>query len=469
MSITAVGSVIFQDIADITRVPKDTFNPEFMYEVKLHTVDKDLDHYDGLSVNGITIFRDYVNNMSDYIEVSLSCMLGTYVYDIYEHLDNIEVTLYVIRQLQPDDEEIFVPERYKAVYLLERNSAIPTTQSAPRENMNQELPVTLTLQLIDRSSETVRIKTLQGSFDNVINPTNRDMSVGSFLKSLISTQVDMIQIESRPAIDKVEIETPHNTGSLLSVTIPSGTRLVELPEFIQNKSSGIYTSGVGNYVQRYAPKPDEWFKTFFVYSLYDAAKYHTAKTRIIFYSPPTSSLSLTDNTYLYEDDILKVLVNTTSNMHDTKESLLMSTGVGFRSSNSNSMMKKPVRVTPEGPEFVRSELTTEVIHKDRSDGLNFAPYKKNTSNHFASSSEVMSKIGKYVRLIANNVDIDFFYPGASCKIVYVGKDDSVQELFGVIHRIKCLMSQPNMNLTHMFNRPRVKLSSQIEFEIYVTE
>lgn len=470
MSINTQTSPLYLDIQDIVKPPSspDLYSSHFVMEAKLHTEEKNLDQRDGVTLLGLILHRDYVNNMSDYIEVQLSVLLGTYVYDIYDYLNNIEVTLYTTRQLKPGGEEVVIPERYKAVYLLERNANTPTVTTAPRDMLNQELPFVLTLQLIDRSSEAIRIKTLQGSFDNEINSTNSDMSVKSFMKSLISAQLDMVTVEAKPAIDSLEIEEPDNEGDLKAITIPTGTRLVELPEYIQTKSSGVYASGIGNYIQRYGINREEWEKVFFVYSLYDASKFEGAKYKIIFYSPTTSSFSMTDKTYSYQNEVLKVLVNTTTSLADTKESVLMSTGIGFRSSNANSMMKKPVEITEEGPKFVKSGTSTEVIHKERADGINYAPYKGVTSNHFQNSSEVMSKVGKYVTLHANNLDLDFFYPGAPCKIVFENKNDEIEELYGVIHIIRAQYEQPSFNMTRNYRDAEVSINTQVEFTIYVT-
>lgn len=471
MSINAQESPLYLDIRDIVKTPKspNRYSSDFKMEVKLHTEEKNLDHQDGVTLVGITVFRDYVNKITDYIEIQLSVMLGTYVYDIYDHLDNIELTLYSTRQFKPDGEEIMVDERYKAVYLLERNRNTPTITTASREMLNQELPTLLTLQLIDRSSEALRIKTLQGSFDREVNPGNKDMSVKSFLKSMLSTQLDMVTIESNPAIDKLDIEEPDNEGELKSITIPTGTRLVELPELIQNSSSGVYTGGIGNYIQRYSTDCSTWDKVFFVYSLYDSNKYHDSRYKIIFYSPPTSTFSMVDKTYSYQNEVLRVIVNTTTTLDDTKESLLMSTGVGFRSANANSMMKKPVELGEGGPRFSKTRSSTEVIHKQRKDGINYAPYKGVTANHFKETSEVMAKVGTYVTLSASSVDIDFFYPGAPCKIVYEGKSGDLEELLGVIHIVKAQYEQPRYDHVRNHKQPVVSLGVDLEIIVYITE
>lgn len=468
MSLTSGQSVLSQDVADITSKPKNSYTSGFLSEIKLHTVEKDLDYRDGVACTDIRIYRDYTENVSDYIEITLTCLLGTYVYDIYPFLDNIELTLYLTRQEQINNKPVRINERFKAVYLLEKNANIPTISRQTREDLNQNLPIAITLQLIDRSAETTRIKTVQGSFDAVINPKNKDMSAGAFLKSLISEHTGKILIDNKACVDKVDIEPVDNKEKLKSITIPSNTRLVELPEYIQTKSSGVYNAGIGNYIQRFGSSKGESAKVFFVYSLYNPEKYHKSEHKIIFYAPPTSNDSLADCTYKYSDKVLRVVTQALTKISDTKDSLVMSTGGGYRAANAKSFTKKPVEMTPSGPKFKKTGLVTEIVHKERPDGLNFAPGKGVSSNHFALNSAILAKSGQYVKLRVTNLDMDFIFPGAPCKIVYEGKNRVAEELYGVLHRAVIILSQPAMNLTHVFTSSSITLNSQIDLDVFVT-
>lgn len=467
MSLTLSKSSLFQDIEDITKQPKNNYSSTLEAELKIHTVDKDLDYKDGVAVAELKIYRDYVNNVSDYMELKVSCLLGTYVYDIYPYLDNMEVSLYLIRQEQVNNKPVIVKERFKAVYLLDKNSEIPTTTNVSKDDLNQNVPMVLTLQLIDRSAEALRIKTVQGSFDKRINPKNKDMSPTSFIKSLVSEHSNKVLIENKPSIDRVNVEPSDNKEQLKAITIPSGTRLVELPDFLQVKSSGVYNSGIGNYIQRFAPSKTETLKGYFVYSLYNPKKYNPSEHKIIFYSPPTSNYAITDVTYKYEDKVLRVVAHSNPGINDTKESLIMSTGGGYRTANANSFTKKPVIMTEQGPKFSKQGLVTEVVYKDRADGINFAPGKGISSNHFAMSSDILRKAGKTIPLRVTNVDPDFIYPGAACKVVYEGKTKSVDELYGVIHRAVIIYAQQALNMQHIYTSPRISLNTQIDLEIFV--
>lgn len=465
-SLTTEQSALYPDIADILKAHKLKYSGAFTFETKLHTVDKDLDSSDGVLLNGMTIIRDYVENMSDYIEIQLTVSLGTYLYDIYKFLDNIEVTLITHKQLYKDKKPFITKERYKAVYLVEKNSKIPTTVNQSKEDLNQNMPIVITLQLLDRSAETLRIKTTQGNFDSKINTKNKDMSPKAFLKSIISEEADKILIENKPALDNISIEEPDQTDQLKAITIPSYTRIVELPELLQEKNIGVYNAGIGNYIQTFGTDHYTFKKIFFIYSLYDAKKYDKAEYKIIFYNPTSSSMSLSEITYKNEDKVLKILPYTMSKINDNKGTNTASTGSGFRMSNANSYMKKPVEMKEDGPSFKRNSLNTEVSYKDRKDNLNFAPNKSVTGNQFSLTSEILKNAGAYITLEVGNMDHDFIYPAAPVKIVYEDTENKVKEIFGVIHKAMISYTSSSMNMSLNYNSKIVSLTSHVTLQVF---
>ena len=472
MGITALNNPLSQDIEDVIRVPErpDLYASSMMYEVVLHTEDKDLDHRDGVVVSGIRTFRDYVNMVTDYIEITLMVLKGTYIYDIHTYLENMEVTLYKTRQFKPGGKPIVTVERYKAVYLLERNSNIPSVSTATRELLNQDLPLALTLQLIDRSAEAARIKTIQGSFSPATNPLNVDMSVKYFLWALLGGHISRISVGGRTAFDAIDVEEPDNKEQLRHIVLPTETRVIDVPLYIQNKSDGVYNAGIGVFMQRFATTPLNLKKLFAIYSLYDSAKYHKEPIKAIFYAPPTSSLSMNDKTFTYEDGILRCVVNAITNMDDVAESIVMSKGSGFRRGiNPVTMAENPITVTPDGPVFDKEEKTVSVVYKTRSDGLHYAPKASNISNPFTLSTELMSKTGMYVVLKMNNLDLDYIYPAMPCKITYIDGSNQLIELYGVIHKVEMIEEQQNLDMTRLFKEPEVNLSSVTEITIFVTE
>jgi len=466
MSVEKVESLLKPDIADILKSYYPiTYSSSFVIEAKLHTELKDLTTGDGILLSSIYILRDYINNISDHIEAKLLVPLGTFLYDIYDHLDNIEVTLITEKQLYQGKKPYKEKERYKAVYLLDKNLGIPNSINQSKADLNNRPPITITLQLIDRSAETLRIKTTQGNFDRKLNG-NGDMSIFCFIKSIISEQANKILIENKPSLDMILIEPPDNKEDLKAITLPSYTRIIEIPDYLQTKNIGVYNAGIGSYIQKFGLDHFTYKKIFYTYSLYDPQKYKNSEYKIIFYSPTTSSASITDITYKYKDKILKILPHDITNLDDNKESIVMSTGSGLRTSNANSYMKKPVIITVPGPIFSKTKLVTEMIFKHRKDNLQFAPNYKTSTNHFDDTSDVLMKNGKYITIVCSNFDYDFIYPGAPCKILHENKNNEIREIYGVIHRAVIVYGNNNQILPLQYNSKVMTLTSTITLDIF---
>ena len=459
-------SVIAQDIADIMENHKDKYNPMFSFEVKLHTKEKDLDYTDALSMVDLHIVRNYEANMCDYIEVRLNIPLGTFMYDVYEFLENIEVTIITYKQLFDGDKQVYDKERYKAIYLLEKNTSIPNMVNQTRHDLNQQLPIMITLQLLDRASEVIRIKTMQGNFDRKINK-NPDMGIETFMRSVLSDQINKIRIDEKVPLHSLNIEKPDNIEKLKAVTIPSFTRIVELAEYLQQGDIGVYSAGIGSYIQNFGVDPFNYKKTMFVYSLYNGKKkYQASDYKIIIYSPVTSTYSSGDITYKYKDKVLKILAHSIPRILDNKEISVMSDGSGYRTTHAECYMKKPVEMKKDGPYFKKERIATEIAYKEREDNLNFAVARPITGNQFKYASEVLKKEGNYLTVEVNNLDHDFIYPGAKCKIVYENRKGKVGEIFGLVHMADIIYMNQNLNLPMNHSSRTVTLSSRIILQVF---
>lgn len=463
---TTDTSPTYLDIKDIITNHSEKYTSTFTFEVKIHTEDKDLNNTDHISLIEMTVVKDFVRNMSDYTEVTILVPMGTFIYDVYPYLNNIEVTLITTKQLYKEGKPQRVMERYKAVYLLDKNEHKPTMTTTTKEDLNQQLPTTLTLQLIDRAVEVFRIKTTQGSFDPRVS-ANKHMSVENFIRSVVSEEANKILIENKPILEHINIEPVDNREPLSGLVIPSGTRVIDLADFLQYKGKGVYNAGIGSYVQNFGIDPYQSSKGYYTYSLYNPAKFDKAKTKMIIYSPITSAYSTTETTYKYEEGLIRAVSHSIANIDDLKESGLMSTGVGYRISNAASFMKKPVVLTEDGPTFDKSRQNTEVITQSRADGVNYAPNKGITSNHFVITSEILEKKGSYVTVQISNIDHEFIYPGMPVKIVYNGKENNVEDIYGVVHYAAAKYSAPSLNLVSDISKGSTPLGSFLVMYVFV--
>jgi len=462
---TVFTSKLYPDISDV--IKKDpSYTSVFNFEVKLHTELLDLDYRDGILLENLSITRDYINNIGDYIEIQLSIPPGTFIHDVYDYLDNIEITIITKKQNKDGNKPVEDIERYKAIYLLDKNSKIPNLASYKKDDLNNQLPFSIVFQLLDRTVETFRIKTVFGNFDKLINE-NKDNRIDTFLKSVISDQVNKVLIENKPIVHGFNIEPIDNEDELKSLNIPSYTRVIELPKLIQKDNIGVYLGDIGIYVQKFGKNTKDYKKYIFIYSLYNHKKYDDAEHKVIIYSPLNNSLSGHDASYKYEDSILKIVSLTVDKLNDLKESSFMSYGSGFRSSNAHSYMKKPVEITEKGPKFKRERLDTEIILKERKDGLQFSPNKGTVTNQFSVISEILKRAGSYIELEVLNLDPDFVKPGDKCKVTYEEKSGDIKEIYGIIHFMYVNYSKEVTNKPLDYSTKTSNFTSSIFMKIFI--
>jgi hypothetical protein len=458
MPISYNDSRLSLDIDDIKKPPSDpTYHQYFIAQLKLHTVKKDLTSADSVFINSIRITRDYINNISDYIEIEVLIPQGTFFYDVYDNLDNLEATVIMEKQYSP--KKNVVKTRYRAIYLLDKNKKHSNIQNQTKEDLNQLTPMVITLQLVDRSVEVIRLKTVSGSFDPTVNK-NKDMSIKGFLNSVISTETSKILIENRPSIEYLDIEEPDNTEKLQSIVIKSNTRLVELADYIQEKNIGIYNGGVGAYIQNFATSYTDYKKTYFIYSLYNTNKYDKAKYKMIIYVPNMSTGTLVSNVnYKYDNFVLRVLSFKVHRIEDNKDSKVMSHGTGFKVSSARSIMKKPVELDEnQNPVFKQENFVTNIVYADRPDGINYSPNLGVAINQLQKVTETFMRRGNYISVEVSHLDPDYIAPGAKVKLVFEHKNGNIYNMYSVVH--KCFISY-----TRESNSP-IKMMTNPSAELY---
>lgn len=394
---------MFQDF-----VNKEKVSSIFKMEVMIHTKTLDITNDQDIYLHSLTISRDYENNIGDYIEAQISIPGGTFMDDVYPFLDNCEVTIRTKKQYTTgaDKTPIVTTVKYKAVYLKDKNSSIPNTKLYSKTDLNQQPPFIITLQLIDKSVEAIRIKTTSGSFS-----VSGVSGVKDALSTILSSEASKILVENKPALDLINVHEPDNPGKLESLTMPSFSRLIEIPDYVQEKSVGMFTSGLGCYVQKCSIKPGEVKTGMWVYPLYGVKRPNVETIEI--YCPSQEASVTTLPGAIFKDNRYVILAYKPTFQENDKEAKVMSSGSGFRTADASKMMSKPVTVTANGPVFERNKLNTEVVYKERDDGANFAVNKGNYFNNFALASEVMKGKSNYLTLQVPNLDHDIIRPGVN--------------------------------------------------------
>lgn len=456
------------DINDIAKQPPG-FKPYFYHSTILHTEDADLNENQEVFISGVIIDRDYTGEHGEYIEISLYCKPGTFIYNIYPYADNLELTLIRLSQERSGGQLVKFEQRFKAVYLLDKNINLPTNATGPMDLMNKQPPLILTLQLVDRGAWALRNTVVQGAYSDLFSDKNKDMSASSIMKSVMSTAASRIKIDNKPILDRIDIEKAHNETPIKAITIPTGTELFKLPQFIQEKRGGVYNSGIGCYVQFYSATPyNPAERVLFVYSLYDGSKFDESDNQIMFFVPSTGKMQLSECSYKNHGGILKVVTGQVDGLESTKGAVFRSEGEGFRTARADAMMSAPLEFKEDGPRFKKTQVLTEVASKQQEDGITYAPYKGISNNHFVNTSEILSRSGEYMILMVTNLDPNMIYPGAACRIMYELGNGLIGELNGVIHKLTSRFEYFNFNPLDEAKTTRHALINKTAITVYVT-
>jgi len=413
---------------DIQKILKDPNSPTVLnYKAIVHTEKKDLIVYKVLFVDTI---RDYISKIAD--EIHLVCFIDSksYFKDIYPYANNLEVTLtiesYSISRYAEEQLLGTYKERFKAVLkpMENTNPINANVANLSDNNLSATNFSTVRFQLVNRNIEPIRIKTTSGVFKN-IEPMK-------FLTDILNTESNKILVEGKVAIDSIDVADTSNKEIQSTIVIPSGTSLIDIPDLVQNDFSGIYSAGLGSYIQQYNNK-----LTWFVYPLYDHNRFENSKSnKVIFYSSDGSILQGSEISYREEADTLYILLTGKAIYDNDNETGYMDKGVGFRMSHAKAYMRKPMVITKDGVKGEDNRLNFSVANSNREDGLNYTPRSSTniSSNPYVEYSKVAGRSVSQLTLAWSNSAYGKLYPGMPCKYNTVINGET-KSLFGTIIHI----------------------------------
>lgn len=412
---------LWADIRDIINSGKKKTKHEL--KGMFHTEKEDVPI---LKITSIDTVRDYAKNVGDHVQLEFRLPLGEYVYRLYPFRTNLEVTIKKIileeTGSSAQKNSKIVTERYKAIFIPGQNPSVNggDLELHDIEALNKRDIVNVKLQLLDRSLETLRIKTISGAFKQV--------TPKQLLHNVIAGESAKILVDGKTAVDGIDIVEPNNLDVKQHIIIPQGTNITSIATYLQEKQGGLYSGGVGNYLQRYNGK-----KLWFVYPLFDVGRFKNPVGKAIIYAIPKERLQGADRTFKKDGSILHVLATSDKKYQDSADTDSMNFGNGFRMADARSYMKKPIEITKDGPKAKRVGLNHEVAVSARSDGLNYAPVSSSgaSSNPYKEYAKVLARNVARTDFIWESADPDLIYPGMPCQYIFLHKNKPVK-LEGVV-------------------------------------
>lgn len=408
---------LYNEIKTITRSKLNSVF--FNYTAQIHANDITEQILKVLSIN---VFRNYEKNIGDEVILEAMIPLGLYSKIIYPNRNILEITL-TRNPLSEVTNVVLVnnkveTERYKAVLILNGLVSTEGTEKGKmsRESLDLQNIVNIKFQLFNKSLETLRLITIGGIF--------RKINAESVIRAVLTNESLRIKINGKNAIDSVDIIKTNNEEIKEHIVIPQGTKLISIPTFIQEKCGGVYSSGIGTYLQH---------KTWYVYPLYDTTKLNKALRTLTIIKVPMHRYSGIERTYREEDGSVFILATSESIFTDDASTAFMDDGNGVRLADANKFMGNEAIVGNNKAFMNRGTLNSEYIIKQKDDNFNNVQLSKTdiTSNPYNDYSALTSKDGGLFQLLWENSNPGLLFPGMKVKILYLDDRDII-ELHGVL-------------------------------------
>ena len=377
-----------------------------------------------MKVIQIDIMRDYENNYSDVIKCIMSFPKGTFWNMIYPYSDNLEMTLfkYPLQETgtQANQNQPLETERYIAVL---NNQNTPMVGSGAFSTTQQTLDLTdletVTVELVDRSLNQMRMMASPGAVFRGATP-------GQVIQAVMTTESQKVVVDQQRINKGVNMIAPNNTAVRDHVVIPAGIPLPHIPQYVHEKCGGVYTAGMGYYLQN-----NYWF----MYPCYDPTRANQSPPALTIIDIPKNKFRGIERTYSQNGSNLTILATGDVRFNDYSNHAQLNKGNGLRFADAAKMMEGFATVKNGIAIAARGVINTEAITVARPNGLNNAQTSRRpiNANPFLEYGDMARRNGSQISMVWENSNPSLITPGMLVKIMYLDQD-GVSQVFGVLNQ-----------------------------------
>lgn len=380
-------------------------------------------HYQPIKVTKMTYSMDFQKNYSDLIFVYCLMPKG----DVTRHLVpfqddlSIEITTNVVDTvvrfpressdplaLEPEAEEditLPVTRKFKAYLDDHVDYAIQSTiHSQAMENLT-DLEVVI-FRIEDRLVEQLR-------YYQINMPVNRLTTPFMCAASVLDSFAKGILLEEGEGYLGICADNTYNKSTSWSITIPSGTDLLEVPDIMQNEKKGIYKSALGFYILN---------GIISMWGLYDMDREgQDSFTGLRINLAPDKASSIIERTWRIPKNAPKWVEIWASEILSVEDDSLtdkLNTGVGSRAVNNNSIVEGFVSVSDNKIRVNSSANNTRFTNGATVTGTQKMLKSNGSENLYLQSSRLAKGLGMRVTLLWNHSHLSKILPGMYVELIY---------------------------------------------------
>lgn len=376
----------------------------YSYEAILVTDKEELTMKQVVSIDFI---RDYRNASADEILIKVVMPWGQYLNRVLPFKENLRMT--IIRTPLSAGSTEFPNEPVVQSFLVylpvegETGMVSDSPETATEFSADLSGLKIVQLQLQEEAYSRSRSEMVGGVF--------RDTTPYNALIALLNNSIKNMDLDVDNAIMGIESVPPNNSTKRDNIVIPHGTPLVAVAEVLQSQCGGIYTAGIGCYLQK-----GFWH----VWPLYNYKRYDEVEHTALFILAPSRYYRGVEHTWRVVDKHLSVFITGGVRRMDPSEALLLNEGNGTRFGNTDSMMEGFVSV--EGNKAVASRSSNANEYqgiKRKGSPMSRVSQGMTQSNAFNEASKVAARNGAYLAMNWENSNPDLIVPGLQCEVGFL--------------------------------------------------
>lgn len=382
----------------------------------------------GYSVVELTTAKDFVGKFTSDITIQVMVAMLDYRYKLFQHRDNLKV----IVSFMPLDagsniylSSVPVIERTYRALLLDNDdlsNAPGSKLTSKKESTAKDENVLVRLQLVEPYSEAMAYKQAQGTF----RYTDNENILRGYLAEMIRREKEVNTDIADMRLEVAELSEVIDNRD--AITIPADVKLTAVPKFLQEREGGLYSHGLGSFI--------DW-DTWWIYPVFDTSRFVKTTDRLKIIQLADYSAPVTDNTWEYIDGELTIVCTTASKMQDLSVSNQVNDGTGTRFIKASEMFQNSAQGDPNKEHLNTESIMAEFQVGQREDGNNVARYSSSmiTDNIANEYSKIAWRQGQIFITIWQRSMIQMITPGMPVR-VYMDKDGTLLQYDGIVINVQ---------------------------------
>lgn len=366
------------------------------------------------------ISKDYEKGFTDHMVMDATVLKKFYIENIYPVRNNFKVNVIMTQVMEREGGiRLSNPEKIVKQYrgvLVDPvdlgNNRQDASNAMSNEDQNKGTKfVSVKIQLLDLIVEQAMKMSFGGLFHGV---------PGTICKAMLTEAGNMIGLKG------VDMPEPHNNEKVFDVIVPHGTRIIDLPRYIQQNCFGIYNHDLGSYIHD---------KNWFLYPIYDHVRYKSAVEEnkvTISVLPP---IYMVDNkrTYAVNSRHVNVICSGDVDLTDMSNAQMQNLGNGITYFDTSKLKQDSIKKDTEGVYIDPKEAKKQLLAKNADTGLDIAPYVAGrlTSSLSNMAGTIARRNSLAISFVWNYANPYLLTPGMPAKVVYY-KGNKRYEVLGTL-------------------------------------